>query len=252
MDNSEFYNFEDQVYVNPTLSSGEQTAFIDKFRDIQNQNNQQIATDTYNLGKALPSNLGGLGGGESYFNTRYQTDQVDDMVANLKTAAQAQALGDVMSNYQNQLKRRYSKAQQAYNRRRASSGGSGLDNLLGNILDITTNAGTSDSGGSFLWDATQKWMNDVLSGSKVNVNNSDLEAIGDNLYKSKSTGTIYNTKVPVSLMGFMSGGGGADMYGLWPNGQKMAEGSTYNWGGKTYTVKSGLSGNPFDIVEIVK
>lgn len=121
MNTDEFYNFEDQVYVNPTLSSGEQMAFIDKFRDIQNQNNQQIATDTYNLGKALPSNLGGLGGGESYFNARYQTDQVDDMVANLKTAAQAQEFNDVMSNYQKQLKRRYTKAHQAYNRRHANN-----------------------------------------------------------------------------------------------------------------------------------
>lgn len=122
MDSSEFNYFEDQAYINPKLSSGEQMAFIDKFRDIQNQNNQQIATDTYNLGKALPSNLGGLGGGESYFNARYQNDQVDDMVANLKTAAQAQELNDVMSNYQNQLKKRYSNAQRAYNRRRSSSG----------------------------------------------------------------------------------------------------------------------------------
>lgn len=122
MDSSEFYNFEDQAYINPKLSSGEQMAFIDKFRDIQNQNNQQIATDTYNLGKALPSNLGGLGGGESYFNARYQNNQVDDMVANLKTAAQAQELNDVMSNYQAQLKKRYSNAQRAYNRRHAGSG----------------------------------------------------------------------------------------------------------------------------------
>lgn len=122
MDSSEFNYFEDQAYINPKLSSGEQMAFIDKFRDIQNQNNQQIATDTYNLGKALPSNLGGLGGGESYFNARYQNNQVDDMVANLKTAAQAQELNDVMSNYQNQLKKRYNNAQRAYNRRRASSG----------------------------------------------------------------------------------------------------------------------------------
>ena len=130
MDSSEFNYFEDQAYINPKLSSGEQMAFIDKFRDIQNQNNQQIATDTYNLGKALPSNLGGLGGGESYFNARYQNDQVDDMVANLKTAAQAQELSDVMSNYQNQLKRRYSNAQRAYNKRRARSGSGGGNSLL--------------------------------------------------------------------------------------------------------------------------
>ena len=138
MDSSEFYTFEDQAYVNPTLSSGEQEGFINNFRDIQNRNNQQIATDTYNLGKALPSNLGGLGGGESYFNGRYQTDQVNDLVANLKTAAQAQSLNDVMNNYTNQLSRRYSNAQRAYNKRRSSGsggGGNSLEDTLRKLLD---------------------------------------------------------------------------------------------------------------------
>lgn len=138
MGTDEFYTFEDQAYVNPTLSSGEQEGFINNFRDIQNRNNQQIATDTYNLGKALPSNLGGLGGGEAYFDERYQTDQVNDLVANLKTAAQAQLLNDAMNNYTNQLSRRYSNAQRAYNRRRSSgSGGSGssLEDTLRKLLD---------------------------------------------------------------------------------------------------------------------
>lgn len=257
MDSSEFYNFEDQAYINPKLSSGEQMAFIDKFRDIQNQNNQQIATDTYNLGKALPSNLGGLGGGESYFNARYQNDQVDDMVANLKTAAQAQELSDVMSNYQNQLKRRYNNAQRAYNRRHGSAGGyyttGGDDGTGGDELDFNTNG--QKSGGfwdTWLGKSTADWANKVLSNGKVNTNNSNLQAVGNNLYRNKTTGVTYNTNVPTSLMGFLSGGGGSDLYGVWPNGQKMTEGSTYKWGGKTYTVTSGLSGNKYDIVEIVK
>lgn len=137
MDSSEFYTFEDQAYVNPTLSSGEQEGFINNFRNIQNRNNQQIATDTYNLGKALPSNLGGLGGGEAYFDERYQTDQVNDLVANLKTAAQAQLLNDAMNNYTSQLSRRYSNAQRAYNKRRSSggSGGSSLEDTLRKLLD---------------------------------------------------------------------------------------------------------------------
>lgn len=146
MDSSEFNYFEDQAYINPKLSSGEQMAFIDKFRDIQNQNNQQIATDTYNLGKALPSNLGGLGGGESYFNARYQNDQVDDMVANLKTAAQAQELSDAMSNYQNQLKRRYSNAQRAYNRRHRSTGTNPTSNNPNSNNGKPDNLDIEDSG----------------------------------------------------------------------------------------------------------
>lgn len=153
MGTDEFYTFEDQAYINPKLSSGEQMAFIDKFRDIQNQNNQQIATDTYNLGKALPSNLGGLGGGESYFNARYQNNQVDDMVANLKTAAQAQELNDVMSNYQAQLKKRYSNAQRAYNRRHAGSGSGNslldaLKQLFGDPNKATGNVEEENVSGS--------------------------------------------------------------------------------------------------------
>lgn len=147
MNDNETYEFESRRYIEPTLSSGEQGKFIDNFRDIQNQKNQQIATDTYNLGTAVPSNLGGLGGGESYFNQRYQTDQVDDMVSNLKTAMQAQALKDVSTNWQNQLKQRYTKAQQAYTRRqakRANSAGNDLANLLSKLFGGGGSSGDGD------------------------------------------------------------------------------------------------------------
>ena len=117
MDPSEFYEFEDRAYIQPTLSSGEQEAFIDNLRNVQSQNNAQIAEQTYNLGTQVPSNLGGLGGGEAYFTSRYQTPQVNEMVDTLKSAAQAQALQDVMQNYQAQLKQQYSQAQRAYNKR---------------------------------------------------------------------------------------------------------------------------------------
>ena len=117
MNNDEFYEYEDRAYINPTLSSGEQEAFISNLRDIQGQNNAQIAEQTYNLGTAVPSNLGGLGGGEAYFTSRYQTPQVNDMVATLQSAAQAQALNDVMSNYQNQLQNRYKQAYRSAQKR---------------------------------------------------------------------------------------------------------------------------------------
>ena len=123
MDTSEFYEYEDRAYVNPTLSSGEQEQFIDNLRNVQAQNNAQIAEQTYNLGTAVPSNIGGLGGGESYFTSRYQTPQVGEMVETLKTAAQAQALNDVMTNYKNQLQNKYKQAYRAYSKR--NSGGTG-------------------------------------------------------------------------------------------------------------------------------
>ena len=129
MNDNEFYKFEDRAYINPTLSSGEQEAFITNLRDVQSQNNQKIASDTHNLGTDVPSNLGGLGGGESYFDSRYQTPQVNEMVDTLKSAAQAQALNDVMSNYQNQLQNRYKQAYRKYQKRQrarqSSASGSG-------------------------------------------------------------------------------------------------------------------------------
>lgn len=122
MNNDEFYEYESRAYINPTLSSGEQETFIDNLRNIQSQNNAQIAQQTYNLGTDVPSNLGGLGGGEAYFTSRYQTPQVGEMTATLKSAAQAQALNDVMSNYQAQLKQRYNSAyRKAQQRARAAA-----------------------------------------------------------------------------------------------------------------------------------
>lgn len=121
MDSSEFYNFEGRNYINPTLSSSEQMDFINRFRDIQSQNNQAIANQTKNLGTNVPSNLGGLGQGNAYFASRYQTPQVGEMVASLESAAQAQALNDIMSNYQAQLKKRYNDAYRSA-QKRANSG----------------------------------------------------------------------------------------------------------------------------------
>lgn len=198
MNGNEFYEFEDRAYINPTLSSGEQEKFIDNFRDIQNKNNQQIATDTYNLGKALPSNLGGLGGGEAYFNARYQTDPVDDMVANLKTAAQAQQLNDAMTNYNNQLKQRYNKAQQSYNRRRAKSGyGSGnslldaLNNLFGTNKETPAKGNVSEeniTGGS--GHVGDQWVSSGAPGTTTQVS-------GQYVYTRDADGNIVNTDDPV-------------------------------------------------------
>lgn len=130
MNSDEYTEFEERAYINPTLSSGEQEQFINNLRDLQTQSNAQIAQQTYNLGTDIPSNLGGLGGGEGYFMSRYQTPQVDEMVATLKSAAQAQALQDVMSNYKDQLQNRYKQAyrraqRRARNRARYSRGGGG-------------------------------------------------------------------------------------------------------------------------------
>ena len=94
MNDNEFYTFEDRAYIQPTVSSGEQEAFINNLRDIQARNNADIAQQTRNLGTDISSNLGGLGGGEAYFNSRYQTPQVNEMVDTLKAANQAEVAQD--------------------------------------------------------------------------------------------------------------------------------------------------------------
>lgn len=108
---------DDRRYINPQVSLDEQNAFINNLRSTQQARNEEIATDTYNLGTAVPSNLGGLGGSGSYFNTRYQTPQTNAVVADLRAAAQAQALNDVMNNELAQAQQRYNNAYKAYRKR---------------------------------------------------------------------------------------------------------------------------------------
>lgn len=111
------YDFESRKYLRPETSRDEQLGFIDELRDIQAQNNQQIETQTHNLGRDLTPNLGGLGGSEGYFQQRYQTPQTNALVSNLKAAAQLSALNSVLGNMQSQAKQRYQKAQRDYQKR---------------------------------------------------------------------------------------------------------------------------------------
>ena len=108
---------DDMRYINPQVGLDESNAFIENLRNTQGQRTQEIAEDTYNLGTAVPSNLGGLGGAGTYFTSRYQTPQTNDAIANLRATAQAQALNDAMNNTLAQAKERYNKAYKAYQRR---------------------------------------------------------------------------------------------------------------------------------------
>lgn len=111
----------DRRYIKPQVALDEQNAFIENLRNTQGQRTEEIAQDTYNLGTAVPSNLGGLGGSESYFASRYQTPQTNEVVANLKATAQAQALNDAMNNALAQAKQRYNNAYKAAQRRSTNS-----------------------------------------------------------------------------------------------------------------------------------
>ena len=188
LNDSDFVEVEGRYYTNPQVALDESNKFIDNLRSTQQANNQQIQTDTYNLGTAVPSNLGGLtspvtdgdgGAGMSYFTSRYQVPQTNSAVANLRAAAQAQALNEVLANEQAIWKNRYQNAyrdyqRKAYNRSR-SGGGSGGGGTSGNtggnnntstwdgeIEDIVSDgAGGYTAVGKLTLDA-----NDLASGGK--------------------------------------------------------------------------------------
>lgn len=134
---NETYEFENRTYINPNVSLDEQTSFIDKLRATQAQNNQEINTDTYNLGTAVPSNLGGLTGGEGYWTSRYQTPQTEALAENLRSVAQAKALEDALANEQAKWKKRYN---DAYNANKVRSANPSTTNPENPELPIDTNS----------------------------------------------------------------------------------------------------------------
>lgn len=130
----------DRRYVNPQVSLNEQNAFIDNLRNTQGQDTAQIRQDTYNLGTAVPSNLGGLAGGSNYFKSRYQTPQTNSMVADLRAAAQSQALSTLLNNEIGKAKKRYSDAYRAAKKRANNiSNGNNPSNYLERLPVRTTN-----------------------------------------------------------------------------------------------------------------
>ena len=142
---------DEQRYINPQVALDESDAFIQNLRDVQQSHNAEIAQDTYNLGTAVPSNIGGLGGSGSYFNARYQTPQTNTLIADLKATAQAQALSDAMNNAVSQAKQRYNKAYKAYSKRNRGGGGGRTTNSTAPETPTTGGVETEDTtkGNSF-------------------------------------------------------------------------------------------------------
>lgn len=147
---------EGRRYLDPEVSLREQESFINNLRQSQIDANKEIATQTYNLGTAVPSNLGGLMGGEGYWTSRYQTPQTNATVANLRAAAQAKALNDVLANEQAIWKNRYQDAYRAYQKRAYNKANSGSGSNGGNTsswdgeselipTDTTSASSTSDT-----------------------------------------------------------------------------------------------------------
>ena len=150
----ETFEFEERQYVNPTISRDEQLGFIDNLRAVQNQNNQQIKEDTYNLGTQTTSNLGGLTGAEGKWQAEYQTPQINYTVDNLKSVAQQSALNTALNNLQNAWQNRYDQAKRAYEARpknntpQPEEGNITFDD--GQIDTTTMQSGESKSGWAYI------------------------------------------------------------------------------------------------------
>lgn len=144
LNDNEYTEFENRKYLNPQIALDEANSFVDKLRNTQQANNQQIWNQAYNLGSALPSNQGGLGNGlgtGSYFTSRYQTPQTNSAIADLRSTAQANALNTVLQNEQSKWQKRYNdayRAQQksAYNKSN-SYGSTGLSGLTSGGVNQT-------------------------------------------------------------------------------------------------------------------
>ena len=146
---------DDRRYIKPQVALDESNTFIENLRNAQGQRTEEIAQDTYNLGTAVPSNLGGLSGAGSYLTSRYQTPQTNEIVANLKATAQSQALSDALNNAVNQAKERYNRAYKAYQRRNGAN---------------PTNPATQKTGGVDTENTTKKgniWLDSARTDNSV-------------------------------------------------------------------------------------
>ena len=222
--------FENRTYVDPNVALNESLGFIDNLKAVQAQNNQQIKDQTYNLGTSVPSQMGGLLGADSYFTSRYQTPQTVALVNDLRATAQAQALNDALKSEQSKWRNRYNVAYRNTRRRARNSGGGGGGGLLPDDqaedkLKINTKPST---GGD-----------KITINENPNTGTNDLIQIDDLTY---SLGGVELIPAPTSFMALSNQG---MSLGVWPDGSRMTEGSTYTTGGKTYTyVKAGNTRTP--------
>lgn len=121
------YQEDDRWYVNPQVSLDEQNNFINTLRQVESRNNDQIVSQTRGLGTQIPSQLGGLGGGSSYFRSRYQTPQTNHAIADLRASAQAQAFNTMLNNEIEKAKKQYQDAYRAANVRSSNKGTTAAD-----------------------------------------------------------------------------------------------------------------------------
>lgn len=113
MNDNETFTVDDRTYIDPNVSLNEQTTFLDRLREAQRASNERISRETQALGSDVSSARGGLVGSEGTWRDRYQTTQINQMVAGLRAAAQAQALSEQLSNELAQKQIQYNQAYRA-------------------------------------------------------------------------------------------------------------------------------------------
>lgn len=151
---NEYKEVEGRAYLNPQVAVDESNTFIDNLRASQNRQNQEISTDTQRLGTNVPSNLGGLIGADSYFTSRYQTPQTNSAVANLRAAAQANALNQILQDEQAMWKKKYQDTYRDYQKRqyrKAYGGGSRGGSYGGSSGGSSGGSGGGDGGNISTW-----------------------------------------------------------------------------------------------------
>ena len=142
----EYTEYEGNLYVNPQKGLEESNAFIENLRNTQNAHNAEINAQTYNLGSAVPSNLGGLVGGEGYFTARYQTPQSVGLAANLRAAAQGQVMNEALKNEIAIQKQHYNKAYK--NNLKKTSPTNNQPETVGKVEENSTDGGQSTYSGN--------------------------------------------------------------------------------------------------------
>lgn len=210
---------DDMRYINPQVGLDESNAFIENLRNTQGQRTAEIAQDTYNLGTAVPSNLGGLGGAGTYFTSRYQTPQTNDAIANLRTAAQMQALSSAMNNLLGQAKQRYSKAYKSYQRRHSVSPSTNPAN--------PTNPTNPTNPDGLTFNTNGDWRSNGVFRVNSNTNTGEgfVENVGGQTQYTKD-GKVYSIRTP-NAGEYIQNKGTFDT-------MKPADGYSYTRNGKTY------------------
>lgn len=223
LNSDEYTEVEGRKYLNPQVALDESNRFINNLRSNQAQQNQQIATDTYNLGTNIPSAQGGLGtntpSNMGYFTSRYQTPQTASAVANLRATAQATALSQALQNEQEIWKKRYNDAYRNYQKR---------------MNDKANTPTTPDYG-----DLLKKLGYDVNEEDSDNTTDIFEEKPGQvipmsetaNKYQDPKTGEWYMLTTPTTMEGYQIVNSGA--------GQFPVDGKTVTIDGKVFRYDAG-------------